>query len=322
MKRPICVLFVLCGITVFGEAVPTAKEYAHSLEAQFSNGVSAASIRAIFETNGLYTIYEILPYCYDYAVETNDLEGSVSRYQEKIAFIEAIMPRGLIEVSSNVIEQTSARLNKEYWKLKRSVRERYEANPTPENRAYWEGIYPRAFEFLYSRPAEKAFTVYDTRMRTKDARDLVQRTLHLWPKDIFQSFLNISNYVFRRDELYAELSTNTQFNADELLKYCLTDRSDFATNNIAIAEKQIWRNNFVLEIVTHSCNLHTNDKNRAYNAAYTNKLTEILAHYETISEPHLGMAGVELNEWRTRLRDSIRAYVESINPFRPSSFGE
>ena len=104
MKRPICVLFVLCGITVFGEAVPTAEEYAHSLEAQFSNGVSAASIRAIFETNGLYTIYEILPYCYDYAVETNDLEGSVSRYQEKIAFIEAIMPRGLIEVSSNVIE--------------------------------------------------------------------------------------------------------------------------------------------------------------------------------------------------------------------------
>ena len=322
MKRPICVLFLLCGITALGGVVPTAEEYAHSLEEQFTNGVSAASIRSNFETNGLYTIYEILPYCYDYTVETNDLEGSVSRYQEKMAFIEAILPRGLVEVSSNVIEKTSVRLNKEYWKLIRSIRARYEANPTPENRAYWEGIYPRAFVFLYSGPAEKAFTVHDTRMHTKTIQDFFQRTMSYKPRNSYSNMLNFDNYPITRPELYAELSTNAQYNADAMFKYCLTEKSDFATNNIAIAEKQIWRNNFVLEIVKHSCNLHTNEANRALNTAYTNRLAVIRAHYDAIPEPHLGMSVAELNEWRTRLGNTVDTYINGISPFRTPPQGE
>ncbi len=322
MKKMTCVLFALCRITALCASIPTAEEYAHSLEAQFTNGVSAASIRANFETNGLYTIYEILPYCYDYAVETNDLEGSVSRYQKKIEFMEAIMPRGLIEVSSNVIERTSLRLNNEYRKLTRSVRERYEANPTPENRAYWEGIYPRAFAFLYSGPAEKAFTVYDTRMHTKTIQDFFQRTMSYRPRNSYGNILNFDSYPITREELYAELSTNAQYNADAMFKYCLTEKSDFATNNIAIAEKQIWRNNFVLDIVRHSCNLHTNETNRALNIAYTNRLAILRAYYEAIPEPHLGMIGAELDEWRTRLGNIIDAYTNGISPFRSPEQGD
>ena len=323
MKKSISSILIYgCYVIMVCAAVPTAEEYAHALEAQFTNGASAASIRARFETNELYSIYEILPFCYDYAVDTNDLEESVSRYQAKIAFIEAIMPKGLIEVSSNVIERTSVQLNKEYWKLRRSIRERYEENPTPENRAYWEGVYPMAFAFLYSGPAEKAFTIHDARAYTKNVRDYFHGTMSYRPRNSYGNILNFDSYPITREELYAELSTNAQYNADAMFKYCLTEKSDFATNNIAIAEKQIWRNNFVLDIVRHSCNLHTNETNRALNIAYTNRLAILRAYYDAIPEPHLGMTGAELDEWRARLGNTIDAYTNGISPFRSPEQGD
>ena len=145
----------------------------------------------------------------------------------------------------------------------------------------------------------------------------------LRPCYAFDYILHVDSYaeVFSHDDLCAELSTNTQFNADAMFKYCLTEKSIFATNNIAIAEKQVWRNNYVLEIVTHSCNLHTNEANRALDTAYTNRLAILRAHYEAIQEPHLGMTGAELDEWRARLGNTIDAYVESISPFRSTNTG-
>ena len=107
-----------------------------------------------------------------------------------------------------------------------------------------------------------------------------------------------------------------------MFKYCLTEKSDFATNNIAIAEKQIWRNNFVLDIVGHSCNLHTNETNRALNTAYTNRLAILRAYYDAIPEPHLGMTGAELDEWRARLGNTIDAYTGGISPFRSPEQGD
>ncbi len=305
-------------------AVPTAEEYAHSLELRFTNGESAASIRASFATNGIFSFCEIMPYCYDYCIDTNDLAGSVSRYKAKHEFIGSLLPDGPIEVSSNIYAITVNRLKREEMRLSECIYDFYSQTPSPDCYAYWNSIWPKAFSGLRSGPPAKGFRIAVTHVLTKDMNTFFRRIMLPQPRGVYDYVLNLDNYtdVFSRADLYAELSSNKQYNADAMFKYCLTEKSDFATNNIAIAEKQIWRNNFVLDIVTHSCNLHTNDKNRAYNAAYTNKLTEILAHYETISEPHLGMAGVELNEWRTRLRDSIRAYVESINPFRPSSFGE
>lgn len=138
------------------------------------------------------------------------------------------------------------------------------------------------------------------------------------PRGVYDYVLNLDNYtdVFSRTDLYAELSTNKQYNADAMFKYCLTEKSDFATNNIAIAEKQVWRNNFVLEIVRHSCNLHTNEANCVLDTAYTNRLALIRAHYDAMPGPHLGMTGTELEEWRTRLRNTIRAYTDEISPFR------
>ncbi len=314
-------VFVFCSAH---GAVPTAEEYAHSLEMRFTNGESAASIRMSFETNELYAIYDILPYCYDYAVDTNDLEGAVSRYQAKLAFIKAIMPEEYFEVSSSVIAQTAVRLNMEHAKLRRCIRMRYEDNPTPENYAYWKGVYPRAFVLMYSGPAEVAIALHEARVFTKDLESFFRRFMFHKPCNSFRHVLNLDSYsdVFSRADLYAELATNIQYNADDMFKYCLTENSDFATNNIAIAEKQIWRNNFVLEIVTHSCNLHTNEKNRAFNAAYTNKLADVLALYDAIPEPHLGMAGEELRGWKNRLRNTIHAYVDAINPFRTPTAGE
>ena len=155
-------------------------------------------------------------------------------------------------------------------------------------------------------------------MRTKDANDLLKRINGFRPTHIFQYLLNLDNYtnIFSRAELYAELSTNTQYNADAMFKCCLAEKSVFDTNNIAIAEKQIWRNNFVIEITTRSCNLLTNAANRALNDAYTNRLAMIRAHYDAIPEPHLGMSGAELDEWRNRLGNTIDAYTGNISPFR------
>ena len=312
-----CVCSLLFA-TIARAVVPTAEEYAHSLESSFTNGVSAGSVRESFVTNGIYTIYDVLPFCYDFTVDTNDLEGSVSRYKAKLAFIETIMPQGYFEFPSNIIERTSKKLSREHGKMVRSIRARIADNPTPEAKEHWSLIYPRAVSGAHSGRADIALALRDTRLFTRTLDSFITRFMFIRPQYSFNYVLNIDIYtnIFSRAELYAELSTNTQYNADAMFKYCLTEKSVFATNNIAIAEKQIWRNNFVLEITTHSCNLHTNAANRALNDAYTNRLAMIRAHYDAIPEPHLGMSGAELDEWRNRLGNTIDAYTGNISPFR------
>ena len=321
MKTTVCVLFALFGVSAIASAIPTAEEYANSLEMRFANGEAAASIRSSFETNELFTIHEIIPYCYDYTLNTNDLEVAIARYRAKIKFLDAILADDFVEVSSNVFYQTNARLWRTSKQLASCIRKKYNENPTAEAYEYWHALAPDLFPNTgrHGLIADKAFYLRYAEMRTKDARGFAQRAASLYqPTHIFQYLLNLDIYtnIFSRAELYAELSTNTQYNADAMFKYCLTDKSDFATNNIAIAEKQIWRNNFVLEITTHSCNLHTNAANRALNDAYTNRLAIIRAHYDAIPEPHLGMSGAELDEWRNRLGNTIDAYTGNISPFR------
>ena len=314
----------LLRIAITYAAVPSAEEYANALKIRFVNGESSSSIRSSFETNELYDIYEILPYCYDYSVDTNDVEGSVSRYKTQHEFIGSLLPHGPIEVSSNVYALTVEHLRDEEQRLVASIRREYDDNPSPQSHEYWQNLYPKAFSFLHSGPPEKGFYPWEARLRTKNAHDLIKRMNSFRSVHMFQTFLNLDSYtnIFSRAELYAALSTNALYNADAMFKYCLTEKSDFATNNIAIAEKQIWRNNFVLEIVRHSCNLHTNETNRALNTAYTNRLAILRAYYEAIPEPHLGMIGAELDEWRARLGNTIDAYTNGISPFKSPEQGD
>ena len=319
MKKTFCFLLSLCGLSAVGAAIPTAEEYAHSLEMRFTNGESAASIRISFETNELFTIHEIMPYCYDYTLDTNDLEDSIARYRVKIKFLDAILAKDFVEVSSNVFYQTSARLWYASKQLASCIRAKYNENPSPGAYEHWRALSPDLFPNTgrHGLVVDRAFHIRYTEMRTKDVKGFVLRTSNLWPVHMFQTFLNLDSYtnIFTRADLYSELSTNAQYNADAMFKYCLTEKSNFATNNIAIAEKQIWRNNFVLEIVKHSCNLHTNAANRALDTTYTNRLAILRAHYDAIPEPHLGMTGAELDEWRTRLGNTIDAYTNEITPF-------
>ena len=325
MKSGTIIVTFLLGWGVYHAmaSVPTAEEYAHSLEARFLNGESITSIKASFDTNALYSIYEILPYCYDYSVDTNDLDESVARYKMKEVFLDYITRPGPLFISSNLMSSTGNKLWRDEQLLMRQIR--LKCREEPDN-AHWKEVYPKAtspYSRLFRPPSTESHRI------VKSAKDFVRfvaitgATSFLYAAAYaHMEILNLENYPISRAELYAELSTNVQYNADAMFKYCLTEKSDFATNNIAIAEKQIWRNNFVLEIVTHSCNLHTNEANRALDTAYTNRLAILRAHYEAIPEPHLGMTGVELAEWRTRLGNSIDAYINGISPFRTPPQGE
>lgn len=306
-------LFALFNL--FGDETNSVASYVDTLEARFLNGESPDSIRESFATNGLYSFYELLPYCYAFPISTNDIAVRVERYKSKLAFLESIRPRDPIFVSSNMLALTRDALVHEEDSLIRFIIEQYVSSNYD---TYWIDIYPKATQ-MWSAPVSGAFALTHARKVAKNGQEYAEKVLGSHNKRFsYAEMLNIDNYcdAFSRDELYSELSTNSQFNADAMFKYCVTEKSDFETNNIAIAEKQIWRNNFVLEIVTRSCNLHTNEKNRAYNDAYTNRLVQIRAHYDAIPEPHLGMTGTELEEWRTRLRNTIRAYTDEISPFQ------
>ncbi len=316
--RSVFFLFA-CVVCPLRASVPTAEEYAHSLEMRFTNGESATSIRASFETNGLFTIHEIIPYCFDYTLDTNDLESSAVRYGTKIRFLDALLGRDFIEVSSNVFDQTTARLWDTSKRLALCIRMKYEENPTTAEYEHWRSLAPDLFPNTgrYGFVRERAFLIRETRMHAKDAHGFVQRISGYWmPCHQYSPLLNVEDQVFPRADLYAELSTNTQFNANAMFKYCLTDKGDFETNNIAIAEKQVWRNDFVLEIVARSCNLSTNAANRAHDADYTNRLAVLRAHYDALPAPRLGMSEAELAEWRSRLGGTIDAYIRDISPFR------
>ena len=64
MKCALSLLLAFCGAIAVLAEVPTAEQYAHVLENRFLNGESAESIRVSFETNGIFTAYDVLPYCY------------------------------------------------------------------------------------------------------------------------------------------------------------------------------------------------------------------------------------------------------------------
>ena len=304
-------IFVFCDILV-GETNCSVSAYVDYLENRFSNGESSSSIRASFETNELYTFYEVLPYCYTFSVDTNDLPQSVERFKAKVAFLESLRPHGPVFVSSNTLSLTSEHLLREEHLLISAINERFAASNFD---SYWNNLYPPATQ-MWSAPASSVFALTPSQRLASNEREFAEHILRSHRREFhYNEILNINNYPVTRFGLYAELSTNAQFNADAMFKYCLTEKSDFATNNIAIAEKQIWRNNFVLDIVRHSCNLHTNETNRALNTAYTNRLAILRAYYEAIPEPHLGMIGAELAEWRARLGNTINAYTNGITPF-------
>ena len=311
VKFPI-VCFCTLSWSLSSIADLTAEAFVNLLETRFTNGESAASIHASFATNGLYSFQEIMPICYSYTADTNNIPESIERYRRKIGFLEALRPKGPVIVSSNLLDRTRNRLWREEEILIQAIGERVAANPDDD---YWMNLYPKATQ-MWSGPESIVFALNLSERFVKNELDFVVNVMNnRLVRFAFDEILNLGNYPITRPELYAELSTNRQYNADAMFRYCLTERADFATNNIAIAEKQIWRNNFVLEIVRHSCNLHTNAANRALDATYTDKLAAIRAHYDAIPEPHLGMAGAELDEWRNRLAATIAAYTNGVSPF-------
>ncbi len=115
-------------------SVPTAEEYDHALEARFFAGESAASISSSFETNLLFTVNEILPYCYGFTADTNNLEQTIERYKEKLRFIDSLLPKYwfLTHMSSNTWQATVGHLEREEAVIQGAVLGRFEENPTPE----------------------------------------------------------------------------------------------------------------------------------------------------------------------------------------------
>lgn len=322
----------IVAFTLFGQFqmlwanVPTAQEYALALEARFVAGESAESISKAVETNLLFTVNEILPYCYDFVADTNNLEQTIERYKEKLRFIDSLLPKYwfMIHMTSNTWETTVGQLEREEAVIQRAILDRFNENPTTESYYYWKSRFPQSIIGPYSILGNRGECIKQAIECMNSPGAYLRDTSRFPHRFGFDRLLNLDSYadVFSRIDLFAELSTNAQFNADAMFKYCLTEKSDFATNNIAIAEKQIWRNNFVLDIVRHSCNLHTNETNRALNIAYTNRLAILRAYYDAIPEPHLGMTGAELDEWRARLGNTIDAYTNGISPFRSPEQGD
>lgn len=300
-----------------GFSVPTVQEYVHSLEYCFSNGASAASIKANVATNGLYSFSEILPFCYNFTADINDLEASILAYKQKIKFIEAVLPRysNFIHLSTNDWNSALGHLDAEEEKIQRAILARYEANPTEESLNYLKQLYPMSIIGMYSIPVSPALDIRASTSFAKTPSVFVAKLSRASMPIEYEMLGNVSSYNFSRESLYAELSTNTRFRAAELFRYCIVDKGDFATNNIAIAEKQVWRNNFVLELVAHSCNLHTNEANRVLDSDYRGKLGTLCDHYALIPADSLGMTGNEKAEWLARLQATINAYTNVISPF-------
>lgn len=319
MKRIVLIIATirLGCVLASGHIVPTAAEYVQELEGRFLTGAAVEEIRNSFETNRLFAIYEILPYCYEFSVDTNNIESTIGRYLRKLEFIESLLTQysSLVHLSSNIWESSVGQLENQEMMMQREILRRYEENPTDAAFNYWKGLYPRAIIGHYSGPVSRALIIRPTPPYLQSSIGYVGSINRLSKTHSFNRFLNLGNYDISRADLYAELSTNATFNADAMFRYCLTERADFPTNSIAIAEKEIWRNNFVLEIVAHSCNLHTNDANRALDAAYTNQLATLRGYYEALPADATDIFGTNRVEWLQQLGSTIDAYTQGISPF-------
>lgn len=289
-----------------------AAQYATILEGRFLAGEAAASIRSSFETNKLFSLYEILPYCYEFTADTNNLISSVEAYERKLLFLKALWQPNQVYLSSNVIEKTIAKLLNERTKMYVAAKRIYNGGTGQTNQLE---VAERIMQLTlgFQNPL---LMMMPTQRFVQRPHDYVAKVMGRRIPFAFTEILNLGNYDIHRSDLYAELSTNASFNADAMFRYCLTDRADFPTNDIAIAEKEIWRNNFVLEIVTHSCNLHTNEANRAHDAAYTNLLATLLSHYESLSADATDIFGTNRVEWLQQLGATIDAYTQGISPFK------
>ena len=309
----LCAIISLCS-TAWAFYVPTAEDYAHSLESRFLAGESADSIRSSFETNGVFSFYEIMPYCYEFTADTNNLSNSLQDFRRKEAFIVALLPNPLPEVSSATYEQTAGRFEAEMRKLGTALQNKRQEEP---DNPMWR-VYLRGGTGMWSGPVEPALLLMPSNLHTKNERDFVSRYIGAkFYAYSYREILSLSNYEVTREGLYAELSTNTQCRADEMFRYVLTDKADFPTNNAAIAEKQMWRNNFVLEIIGKSCNLHADEANRALDTAYTNALASVIAAYAATAPEGLDMTQEEKAEWIGRLQSEADRYRLEVSPFRP-----
>lgn len=311
-------LFILGCRSSLGGLGLTAEEYARILETRFEAGESPESIAKSFETNRLFDTYELLPFCYDFSVDTTNLEHTINRYQEKLQFIDSLLTpySTLIHLPSNIWKSSVGQLLEKETIIQHEILRRYEESPTTENLIYWKSLYPQAMIGHYSGPVNRSLCISPAAFPLRHSKGFVDSINQLSCTHRYERVLHFDNCDVPRSELYAELSTNTKFKADSIFQYCLTERADFPTNDIEVAEKEVWRNNFVLEIVTRSCNFHTNEANRALDTAYTNRLSALRRHYEELPAEATEIFGTNRVEWLQKLGGTIDEYILETRPFR------
>lgn len=303
------VLVFACGIGSLKGAVLTAEEYAHSLEARFLAGESSESIRRSFETNGIFTVYDVLPYCYRFEPNTNDFEAALAIFEAKTAFLKCVyshvhrfMPQAFFDNVLAPFESKFSNLQSEIYK--------YIALHEEEAQAL--GTRLRLAKLLYVRNVS---SFLNAGKMIGNPHVYVSYFLDDSVKNNHYELANFQAYGFPFEALVAELSTNTTAKANENFRYVITKDVGFATNNILSAERNIRRKNNVLKIITQSCMLNTNEPNRSLNATYCSTLTNLYAHYEGFSPESLNLTVDDKTNLMHQLKEAIEIYTID-NPFR------
>lgn len=312
MKHAFLFLFVACEALIVS-AIQTAEEYAHSLEERFLEGEPAVSIRECFMTNGAFTAYDILPYCYMFEPDTNDLEVAISAFEKKVAFLQCIysrdyrfMPQAFF---TNVLYPFEGKLADLRHRTFRYARINVGSLLATNLNARLS-----LAEYAYIRNVDGFINASE---KLGHPRKYVDSFLHNNTSFDGRSreLANFAAYGIPFEELVAELSTNRSVRANENFRHAISQGSGFSTNNILSAVCNIRRKNNALKIIVQSCMLKTNETNRALSTMYSSTLTNVYDHYEAAPPSALGLSQEEKEEWLGNLREAIEIYTSST-PFK------
>ncbi len=300
-------------------AVSTPEEYAHLLEARFHAGESAASIRTSFMTNGIFTAYDILPYCYIFDPDTNDLAAAVSCFEKKVEFLQSVYSRDHRFMPQNFFDEVLGPFESKISDLRRVVFRYARINtgiPIATNLSTRLSL----AEYAYIRNANGFI---NARERFGHPRKYVDCFLHNNTafKGRERELANYQAYGIAFDDLVAELSTNRTVKANENFRHAITEDVSFATDNLLAAERNIRRKNNVLKIITLSCMFKTNELNRSLSYTYCSSLTNLYAQYEDRSPESLNLTIEDKTNLMRQLREAIEIYTID-NPFIQGNSGE
>lgn len=313
MKCALSLLLAFCGAIAVLAEVPTAEQYAHVLENRFLNGESAESIRVSFETNGIFTAYDVLPYCYMFEPDTNNLDAAINAFEKKVSFLRCVYSRNHRFMSQDFFDEVLRPFEGKIASI-RSWAFRYaclhDGDPSATN------LNTRMYlaELDYVRNVDGFINAKE---KIGTPRKYVESFLH--NNTAFEGrsheLANFAAYGIPLEDIFAELSTNRNVKANENFRHAMYQEISFPSNNILAAERIIRRKNNVLRLIASSCMLKTNWANRALSATYCSNLTNVYNNYVAASPQSLGLTPEEKEEWLENLREAIEIYTKS-SPFR------